>query len=144
MTEPARAASRTALGVAALRAAHLLLDARPSLLDDPVSGVLLAPWALEAIRQHPKRFQTPGARALRTHVLLRSRYAEDRLEAAFACGVRQLVVLGAGFDTFAYRQPAWAGNLTIFEVDQPASQGHKRAAGGGGRGPAGQPELRAH
>jgi O-methyltransferase involved in polyketide biosynthesis len=38
-------------------------------------------------------------------VVLRSRYAEDRLALAASRGVRQYVILGAGMDTFAYRQP---------------------------------------
>lgn len=65
-------------------------------------------------------------RALQAHVLVRSRYAEDQLEAAVARGVRQFVSLGAGYDTFAYRQPAWAQPLRIFEVDQSATQQAKR------------------
>jgi methyltransferase (TIGR00027 family) len=40
--------------------------------------------------------------------------------------VRQYVILGAGLDTFAYRQPPWASSLRIYEVDQPASQEWKR------------------
>jgi O-methyltransferase involved in polyketide biosynthesis len=32
------------------------------------------------------------------------------------------VILGAGFDTFAYRQPFWAQAISIFEVDHPATQ----------------------
>ena len=64
--------------------------------------------------------------ALRAHVVLRSRFAEDCLAAAVGRGIRQLVVLGAGFDSFAYRQPAWAAPLRIFEVDHPESQRLKR------------------
>jgi methyltransferase (TIGR00027 family) len=41
-------------------------------------------------------------------------------------GIRQCVVLGAGLDTFAYRQPDWARGLTIYEVDHPESQADKR------------------
>jgi len=74
----------------------------------------------------PGRLREPRLAALRCHVVLRSRYAEDRLAAAAAAGVGQAVILGAGFDTFAYRQPAWAAPLRIFEVDQPASQAAKR------------------
>jgi len=42
---------------------------------------------------------------------LRSRYAEDCLAEAFTRGLRQYVILGAGLDTFAYRQPNWASDL---------------------------------
>jgi methyltransferase (TIGR00027 family) len=56
---------------------------------------------------------------------VRSRYTEDRLADAVAQGVGQYVVLGAGLDTFAYRNP-FAG-LRVFEVDFPATQEGKRA-----------------
>lgn len=129
MTIPPSAptASRTAERVAALRAAHPLLDRPPYLLDDPVAIALLDPAAVSLLRSTPERLETPGARTLRSHVLLRSRVAEDRLREATARGVRQYVVLGAGFDTFAYRQPEWAHALTITEIDQPATQSVKLA-----------------
>jgi methyltransferase (TIGR00027 family) len=120
MTE--RAASATALGVAVLRAVHAVADEAPRVLDDPIAAQLVDPAALDRALDR----DNPGARALRAHVVLRSRFAEERLEAAVARGVRQLVVLGAGFDTFAYRQPAWASTLRIFEADHPASQRAKR------------------
>jgi methyltransferase (TIGR00027 family) len=40
--------------------------------------------------------------------------------------VTQYVILGAGLDTFAYRQPAWARELRIFEIDRPAMQEQKK------------------
>jgi methyltransferase (TIGR00027 family) len=88
---------------------------------------LLSPEAIARLKEHPEQVQTPSARRLRAHVVLRSRFAEDRLAAAVERGVRQYVLLGAGFDTFALRQPAWARQLTIVEIDQPATQGAKRA-----------------
>jgi methyltransferase (TIGR00027 family) len=63
---------------------------------------------------------------MRTRVVLRSRFAEDRLAAAVQRGVSQLVILGAGFDTFAFRQPEWARSLRVVEVDHPTSQAAKR------------------
>jgi methyltransferase (TIGR00027 family) len=119
--------SRTSLGVAWLRAAHQIVDAEPRILDDPIVSRLLDPRAIDRIRTDPARLQTAGARALRAHVVVRSRYAEDRLREAVARGVRQLVVLGAGLDTFAYRQPPWAAALRVFEVDWAATQTDKRA-----------------
>jgi methyltransferase (TIGR00027 family) len=64
---------------------------------------------------------------LRAHVVLRSRFAEDRLAAAVSRGVRQYVILGAGFDTFALRQPPWARELRILEVDHAGTQDVKRS-----------------
>jgi methyltransferase (TIGR00027 family) len=113
--------------VALIRAVHQLIDAPPPILDDPVSLLLVGPERVEAIRRNPERSNAPAAAALRSHVVLRSRYAEDRLRDAVGRGVRQHVALGAGLDTFAYRQPAWASTLRIFEVDHPASQASKRA-----------------
>jgi methyltransferase (TIGR00027 family) len=65
------------------------------------------------------------ARDFRLFMAARSRYAEDRLAEAVANGVTQYVVLGAGLDTFAYRNPFPA--LRVFEVDFPATQEWKRA-----------------
>lgn len=121
-----RTASRTAVGVAMLRAAHQLLDGEPRVLDDTVILALLGPGTSGLIREQAPRYREPWSMALRVHVLLRSRFAEERLAAAVGRGVTQLVVLGAGLDTFAYRQPAWAQSLRIFEVDHPASQATKR------------------
>ena len=56
---------------------------------------------------------------------MRTRFAEDALAAAVKHGVRQLVILGAGLDTFAYRNP-FSDRLQIFEVDHPATQIWKR------------------
>jgi len=125
-TTGAREASGTAVGVALLRAAHQLIDGEPKILHDPVSPRLFDAEVLDRMRAEPGPFRTPGAMALRSHVLARSRYAEDCFRAAAARGVRQYVALGAGLDTFAYRQPAWARDATLFEVDHPASQRHKR------------------
>jgi methyltransferase (TIGR00027 family) len=55
---------------------------------------------------------------------LRQRFAEDALAGAIERGVRQLVVLGAGLDTFAYRNPH--AELKVLEVDHPATQARKR------------------
>jgi methyltransferase (TIGR00027 family) len=118
-------ASHTAIGTAYLRAAHQLLDAQPRILNDPVALSLLGPGALQRIQNTANYYRTPESLALRTHVVLRSRFAEDRLAAAVLCGVTQYVILGAGFDTFALRQPSWAKALKIFEVDHSGTQAMK-------------------
>jgi methyltransferase (TIGR00027 family) len=119
--------SKTAVGAAVLRAVHQILDGEPKIHEDPVILHLLESEVLEKIRQHPERYQTPRLLALRSHIIVRARYIEDQLLAAAANGIRQYVILGAGLDTFAYRQPEWAMHFTLFEVDQPASQGEKLA-----------------
>jgi methyltransferase (TIGR00027 family) len=135
---PTPTASRTALGVATLRAVHQLLDDEPRLLDDPYAARLLGPIGIARIHDRAADYRAPHTLALRAHVLLRSRYAEDRLAEAVACGVRQYVILGAGLDTSALRVTARDDlarhdlarddALRVFEVDQDAGQAFKRHA----------------
>jgi methyltransferase (TIGR00027 family) len=119
--------SRTALGVAWMRAAHQILDPAPRLLEDAPILDLLGRSVVEAAILASDRFETPGARSLRSHVALRSRFTEDRLEASRERGLVQFVILGAGYDTFFARQPRWAHGLRLTEIDQPATQADKRA-----------------
>jgi methyltransferase (TIGR00027 family) len=58
--------------------------------------------------------------------LSRSRYTEDCLAAAVRRGVRQYVILGAGLETFVFRQPELMKQLHVFEVDHPATQAYKQ------------------
>ncbi|MGA3080081.1 MAG: class I SAM-dependent methyltransferase [Terracidiphilus sp.] len=113
-------ASKTALGVAIRRAAHQLMD-RPPVLDDPIAVRLVG----SGYRGKLGRASHRVGRDFRAFMAVRSRYAEDRLAEAVAAGVRQYVVLGAGLDTFAYRNPF--PELRVFEVDFPATQEWKRA-----------------
>jgi methyltransferase (TIGR00027 family) len=114
--------SRTARRVAIRRAAHQLLD-HPRVLDDPLALRIIGSEAAEALRSDPKENHA-FSRAFRAFMVARSRYAEDELARAVAHGVRQYVVLGAGLDTFAYRNPH--PGLRVFEVDHPATQAWKR------------------
>jgi methyltransferase (TIGR00027 family) len=120
-------ASRTALATANMRAAHQLFDPQPRILEDPFALSVIGPDAVQRIHDTAEHYQTPERRAFRAHIVLRSRYTEDRLEKAVSRGVTQYVVLGAGFDTFVLRQPSWAHALTILEVDHPGTQALKRS-----------------
>jgi methyltransferase (TIGR00027 family) len=120
-----RGPSRTAQGVAFLRAVHQIIDEEPKILDDPISIRLFDPEVVRAIREQRERFQEPRSRGLRTHMVVRSRFCEDQLREAVQRGLDQYVILGAGMDTFTYRQPDWARSMRIFEVDHPASQQYK-------------------
>jgi methyltransferase (TIGR00027 family) len=113
--------SRTALGAARLRAAHQVLD-KASILADPLAVRILGD-GIEVSLDHA-RTHTSGPR-MRWFIASRSRVAEDALAMAVDGGTTQLVVLGAGLDTLAYRTPL-AGRLRIFEVDHPATQARKR------------------
>jgi methyltransferase (TIGR00027 family) len=113
--------SRTAHRVAIRRAAHQLLD-QPRVLDDPLALRIIGSEAEEALRSNPREDHA-FSRAFRAFMAARSRYAEDELARAFAHGVTQYVVLGAGLDTFAYRNPH--AGLRVFEADHPATQAWK-------------------
>ena len=122
-----RKASRTALATANMRAAHQLFDPQPRLLDDPFAAPIIGPDAVKKIHDTTDHYQTAERRGFRAHVVLRSRYTEDRLAAGALRGITQYVLLGAGFDTFALRQPPWAHGLRILEVDHPGTQALKRS-----------------
>jgi methyltransferase (TIGR00027 family) len=117
--------SRTALATATMRAAHRMMDGT-LILDDSIAAALLGPHASQQIQENKERYQGPVSTALRAHVVLRSRYTEDRLKIAMARGIQQYIIVGAGLDTFALRQPTWAQNIAIVEVDHPATQTAKR------------------
>lgn len=114
--------SSTAQRVAIRRAAHQLLD-QPRVLDDPLALRIIGSETAEELRSNPKEHHA-FSRAFRAFMAARSRYAEDELAQAVAHGVTQYVVLGAGLDTFACRNPH--PGLRVFEVDHPATQAWKR------------------
>jgi methyltransferase (TIGR00027 family) len=106
------------------RTAHQLLD-DPRVHDDPLALTILGEAQAAALRADPRQLETSVvAPILRAFLAVRSRLAEDALADAVAAGVQQYVVLGAGLDTFAYRNPY--PNLRVFEVDHPATQAWKR------------------
>ncbi len=113
--------SQTALTAAAHRAAHQLLEGG-RIFADPLAVAVLGEDAEEVARKARGR---PDGRAVRLFIAARSRFAEDALAAAVTRGVRQLVLLGAGLDTYAYRGSLRA-QLRIFEVDHPATQRWKQ------------------
>ena len=133
------AASRTAMATSLMRALHSRSDASP-LLDDPWGDRLIPNSERDRMSQRILTRMNSEARAralltpdsildefLRTNaaypgVVIRSRYAEDALRQAADRGVRQYVLIGAGFDSFALRRPAFSDVLDIFEIDHPATQ----------------------
>lgn len=94
---------------------------RPSLAR-VASAARLPGMAWLAARFIDRRW--PGARS---SAIARTRLLDDAVVAGLAAGARQLVILGAGFDSRAWRLPALRG-LPVFEVDHPATQERKRAA----------------
>ena len=114
--------SLTAERAAMRRAAHQVLD-DPKVFDDPLALRIIGGESASAIQDEGA--ETPWSRYLRAFVAARSRYAEDVLRQAIENGAGQYVVLGAGLDTFAYRNPYPASRLRVFEVDHPATQAWK-------------------
>jgi methyltransferase (TIGR00027 family) len=117
--------SRTAQGTALQRAAHQLLE-RPVVFDDPMALRILGAQGVKWLALNLARFQSRSSNGMRAFVVTRSRYAEDELERLYQQGTRQYIVLGAGLDTFAYRNPH-GERLRVFEVDHPSTQTWKRA-----------------
>ena len=139
-------ASKTAEYMALFRALESVRTAHERLFVDPLArGFLSTPLRLlvTIARLRPRlgtrvcRFiddRWPGAR---TSGVARTRFIDDRVAEALAAGVRQVVVLGAGFDVRPQRLSAYRG-CSVFEVDHPATQARKRkllaAAGVDGSG----------
>jgi len=114
--------SRTALAVAGHRAAHQALEAG-RVFADPLALIILGDDAELAIET---ALANPALGGMRFFVAVRAAVAEAHLKAGVeARGVTQLVVLGAGLDTFAYRNP-YGSRLAVFEVDHPQTQAWKR------------------
>jgi methyltransferase (TIGR00027 family) len=111
--------SRTAYRVALRRAVHQLID-NPKVFDDPLAIPIVGNDSASTAAQEERL----ATRSLRAFIAVRSRYAEEQLAIAVQDGVRQYVVLGAGLDTFAYRD-SYPG-LRVFEVDHPTTQQWKR------------------
>jgi methyltransferase (TIGR00027 family) len=134
--------SRTALATSLMRALHARRDPSP-LLDDPWGDRLVPQSDRHRFEQRILARMDSDARAaalrapgsivddfLLTNVaypgvVIRSRYAEDALKEATNRGIRQYVLIGAGFDSLALRRPAFAETLEIFEIDHPATQTFK-------------------
>jgi methyltransferase (TIGR00027 family) len=110
--------SRTAFGAAMLRALHQDLD-HPRIFTDPLAWRILGDR--EELLDGAERWERSR---LRLFIAVRHRFAEDALAGAYDRGTRQAVVLGAGFDTLAYRNPH--PDLRFWEVDFPATGEWKR------------------
>jgi methyltransferase (TIGR00027 family) len=117
--------SKTAQSVAIRRAEHQLFDF-PHVLEDPIAPRIIGLSAATSIMFGWLTAYLPASRYLRAFMAARSRYAEDQLARAIASGTAQYVILGAGLDTFPYRNPYYKSGLRVFEVDHPDTQAWKR------------------
>ena len=125
--------SYMAEATALLRAAHQVVDGDPKILDDPLALSLLGSDTEQRIQEDLERMKAKYLRGARAFAVMRSRFTEDALAEAVGSGVQQYVILGAGLDTFAYRNPFPEDDLTVFEIDHPDTQrwklGRLEAAG---------------
>jgi methyltransferase (TIGR00027 family) len=123
--------SRTALATTMMRALHVQIDAPPHVLADHLALKFL-PWQQRVFvtrqpgwsRVSNGYFGMPMVRAMRSQIVVRSRYAEDCLAELRPAGAERYVILGAGLDTFALRQPG--PEISVLEIDHPSTQHYKR------------------
>jgi methyltransferase (TIGR00027 family) len=119
--------------VAAIRALYTELPPPYNLAPDPLAVELvplwlalparaagLVPWAAPAVH----RVAGVLAQGLTYNVALRTRAIDDALREALGRGAAQLVVLGAGLDSRAYRIDELAG-ASVYEVDYPSTHRYK-------------------
>ena len=118
--------SQTALRVATHRAIHQILDI-PRIFDDSLALRVLGlnVESLSELAQQQQK-EAPYSHILRASLAARSRYAEDELRLTIQQGITQYVILGAGLETFAYRNPYPESTLHVFEADHPATQAWKQ------------------
>lgn len=124
--------SRTAEGMAMLRALEQQQPAARRIIHDPFAKEFLfhrsfrwltrSRWRARGVLRF-LQYWAPGGQEFLT---IRPRLVDELAAAQAAQGVGQLVLLGAGFDTMAWRMREALRGVAIFEVDHPATQGAKR------------------
>lgn len=114
--------SQTARGAAAYRAIHQKLEGG-AIFKDPLASKILDQETAATLDEIAAN---ASLRPWRLFIAARSRFSEDTMANCIACGVRQVVVLGAGLDTFSLRNPYADLGVRIFEVDYPSTQIWKR------------------
>jgi methyltransferase (TIGR00027 family) len=113
--------SQTARGAAAYRAIHQIHEGA-AIFRDPFAERILDEETRASLDELASN---PAIRGMRLLIVSRSRFSEEALAASVALGTRQVVVLGAGLDTFSLRNPF--PDVRVFEVDHPSTQAWKRA-----------------
>src|SRR5688572_29058378 len=119
--------SLTARWVAAARGLGILLPADGRIAEDPYGAAFSSPVLAGLLdRGHSRSLRAvPGLRTWIIYVQVRTRMLDDAIRELIAAGGRQVVLLGAGYDARALRLPELS-RATVFEVDHPATQRHKR------------------
>jgi len=120
--------SNMAAGIAMHRAHETQKPEDERICCDPYAFRFMDPAILQYAAAHPKEAQKkydemerafPG---LGNSIRARVRYFDDFVERMCGEGLQQLVVLGAGYDTRAYRLKGLNEHVRVFEVDHPDTQ----------------------
>ena len=129
MVKKARLTMSTARGVALVRAMEMARPEGERISSDPYAKAFVNPFNLETTRLLAAAgvLRLIGVEPMIDFAIVRERYGHDLIVAEAKVGLDQLVILGAGFDTRAYRIPGIAA-LPVFEVDHPVTQAEKQAA----------------
>jgi len=114
-------ASTTAQGIAFVRALESSKPDGEGICTDPLARQLISPAFYLLGRLFVNRAERKGPGVL-GFLAARCRYIDDYLQACLETGLDQLVILGAGLDSRAYRFEQLAGRVRVFEVDHPATQ----------------------
>jgi methyltransferase (TIGR00027 family) len=114
-------ASTTAQGIAFVRALESSKPAGERICHDPLARRLISPafYLLGRLFISYAERKGPGVIGF---LVARCRYIDDYLQACLETGLDQLVILGAGLDSRAYRFDQLEGHVKVFEVDHPATQ----------------------
>ena len=117
----------TARGVAVVRAAEMLR--REPIAADPYAKSFVLPFNAFGLRfiQSIGLSRLIGIEPMITFAIVREQYVHDLMVGEARAGLDQIVILGAGFDTRAYRIRELHG-IPVFEVDHPVTQAQKQAA----------------
>lgn len=125
---PKRGASRTALGIAAIRAMERERPHDQRIVDDPFARHFVGEGVFRLLKFFNSRgFTERKGPGVMGYLVARERYIDEILLRMAAEGIDQLVILGAGFDARAFRFARRLQGVRVFEVDLPATQTAKRA-----------------
>lgn len=119
--------SQTAVGAALCRLVEQSQPPGARMFDDPVVGRLVDPVVAMMASSGAMRdglVESIG-RGVVGGIIMRTRYIDDVVAEGARGGIAQLVILGAGLDTRAFRLACLA-ETTVFEVDLPETQDAKR------------------
>jgi len=124
--------SKTAAQMALSRAIESRRPADERICFDPLAERFLGPAYRAVLIARPVRDAVEsiieGLFAGHHHyVLVRTRYVDDFLDEHLVNGVKQLVILGAGYDSRAHRFADRMRDVAVFEVDHPATTRAKQA-----------------